>query len=261
METEVKVGNSLKKTRLEKGYSLTDIEQATKIRTKYIQALEEEQFDLLPGRVYEIAFIRNYAKFLDLDDQELIRQYKELSATSSVDNTPTPVISTANTAKTTTDNKQGIKSSRYILYLVPVVLISVLIVAVLAYQSMIPWWEDTKLIELPGIVQDNQQLEPTAPDIDNEQQQITPELEEQVTVHLNIVNDRCWIKVKIDGQVEFTGTLYAGATKEFIGKESVYLELGNAGVVEVQVNGEKLGFLAPPGQVIRKEFKSTPNTY
>lgn len=62
------------RTRQEK--TIKDVERATRIRGKYLQAIEEENFGILPGRAYTIAFIRSYASFLGLDSDPLVKEFE-----------------------------------------------------------------------------------------------------------------------------------------------------------------------------------------
>ena len=70
------VGKELYETRKRQGKTLLEVEKATKIPSKYIQALENEQFELLPGGVYTKGFIRIYANYLGLDPYPLVEEYK-----------------------------------------------------------------------------------------------------------------------------------------------------------------------------------------
>lgn len=70
------IGNSLREARLRKGLDILECEAETKIRTKYLRAMEEEQFDLLPSPAYTRGFIRTYADFLDLDGQLAVDEYE-----------------------------------------------------------------------------------------------------------------------------------------------------------------------------------------
>ncbi|MDP8910858.1 MAG: helix-turn-helix domain-containing protein, partial [Actinomycetota bacterium] len=63
------IGNSLREARLRQGMDIAAAEHATKIRGKYLRALEEEQFELLPAQTYIKGFLRNYAEHLGLDGQ------------------------------------------------------------------------------------------------------------------------------------------------------------------------------------------------
>lgn len=69
------IGERLRNAREAKRFSLADAERLTKIRARYLQALEEEQFDRLPGWIYAKGFLRAYATALGLDPDELMEAY------------------------------------------------------------------------------------------------------------------------------------------------------------------------------------------
>jgi cytoskeleton protein RodZ len=69
------IGNSLREARLRQGADFPEIEQGTKIRGKYLRALEDEQFDLLPAQTYVKGFLRSYAEYLGLDGQLYVDEY------------------------------------------------------------------------------------------------------------------------------------------------------------------------------------------
>ena len=69
------IGNSLREARLRQGLDFPEIEQATKIRGKYLRSLEEEQFDVLPGQTYVKGFLRSYADYLGLDGQLYVEEF------------------------------------------------------------------------------------------------------------------------------------------------------------------------------------------
>jgi transcriptional regulator with XRE-family HTH domain len=66
------VGHRLREAREKQGFSLTDVERQTRIPRQYLQALEADQFGILPAPVYARGFLRNYARFLGLDENELL---------------------------------------------------------------------------------------------------------------------------------------------------------------------------------------------
>jgi len=73
------IGNFLREKRGELGLSLEEIEKATKIRKKYLQALEDGNFEIIPGNAYILGYIKNYAKILNIkqkDINDLITAYK-----------------------------------------------------------------------------------------------------------------------------------------------------------------------------------------
>jgi cytoskeleton protein RodZ len=69
------IGNSLREARLRQHLDFPEIEQATKIRAKYLRALEDEQFDVLPAQTYVKGFLRSYAEYLGLDGQLYVDEY------------------------------------------------------------------------------------------------------------------------------------------------------------------------------------------
>jgi cytoskeletal protein RodZ len=69
------IGNSLRDARVRKGLELAQLEAETKIRARYLRALEEEQFDALPGDSYVKGFLRTYAERLGLDGQLYVDEY------------------------------------------------------------------------------------------------------------------------------------------------------------------------------------------
>ena len=69
------IGNSLREARLRQSLEFSDVERVTKIRPKYLRALEEEQFETLPAQTYVKGFLRTYAEFLGLDGQLYVDEY------------------------------------------------------------------------------------------------------------------------------------------------------------------------------------------
>ena len=69
------IGNSLREARYRQQLELSDVELATKIRGRYLQALEEENFEALPAQTYVKGFLRTYADYLGLDGQLYLDEY------------------------------------------------------------------------------------------------------------------------------------------------------------------------------------------
>jgi cytoskeletal protein RodZ len=69
------IGTSLREARIRRGIDFAQAESATKIRGKYLRALEEEQFELLPAETYVKGFLRTYAEYLGLDGQLYVDEY------------------------------------------------------------------------------------------------------------------------------------------------------------------------------------------
>jgi hypothetical protein len=74
-EVTMEIGGSLRAARSRLGLELAEVEAATLIRARYLDALENERFDLLPPGSYGVVFLREYAEFLGLDGRLLADEY------------------------------------------------------------------------------------------------------------------------------------------------------------------------------------------
>ncbi len=70
------IGTTLREARIRARIDIGEIEARTKIRAKYLRAMENEEWDLLPGPVYVKSFLRTYGDFLGLDSRHLVDEYK-----------------------------------------------------------------------------------------------------------------------------------------------------------------------------------------
>ena len=77
MDSLDSTGKILARARKNQGKSIPDMESLTKIRSKYLQALEDDQFHLLPGDVYVKGFLSTYANSLNLDAPAVLEKYKK----------------------------------------------------------------------------------------------------------------------------------------------------------------------------------------
>jgi hypothetical protein len=75
MRRMFEIGNSLREARLRRDIEFADAEHGTKIRGKYLRALEDERFELLPSHTYIKGFLRSYAEYLGLDGQLYVDEY------------------------------------------------------------------------------------------------------------------------------------------------------------------------------------------
>lgn len=80
------IGNTLREARLRRDLDIPACEHETKIRSKYLRAMEEEQFEIMPSPTYVRGFLRTYADFLDLDGQLVLDEYE--SRFGDIDGSP-----------------------------------------------------------------------------------------------------------------------------------------------------------------------------
>jgi cytoskeleton protein RodZ len=71
------IGEMLREARMRQRIDMTEVESATKIRGKYLRALENEEWDLLPGPTFVKTFLRTYAEYLGLDPRLLVEEYRQ----------------------------------------------------------------------------------------------------------------------------------------------------------------------------------------
>ncbi len=70
------IGSTLREARMRQRIDITEVEAQTKIRAKYLRAIENEEWDLLPGPVYARSFLRTYCDYLGLDSRMLVDQFR-----------------------------------------------------------------------------------------------------------------------------------------------------------------------------------------
>src|SRR3954464_4640573 len=70
------IGETLREARMRQRLDISDVEQRTKIRAKYLRALENEEFGMLPGPTFVKTFLRTYAEQLGLDPHALVEEYR-----------------------------------------------------------------------------------------------------------------------------------------------------------------------------------------
>jgi cytoskeleton protein RodZ len=82
------IGNSLREARVRQGLEISQVELATKIRSKYLRAIEDEQFGLLPDEPYVKGFLHAYADYLGLDGSLYVDEYTSRFVTDRFDDMP-----------------------------------------------------------------------------------------------------------------------------------------------------------------------------
>ncbi len=238
----MKIGEYLRTEREKRGLSLHDVENETKIRAKYLAALESETFDEIPGEVYLLGFLRNYARFLNLNSEEIISHYKS-QANKENQEVDSPTISDSGPGR---DSKlrhilklENFKNKTVIFGLLLIFVAGSFIYAMLGLAH-----KNEKTSPLPSLPQNQQS--PQSPPTSTDREGVKVELRGK---------EVCWLQVKVDGEEEFSGFLNPNETKMFQGEEVICLKLGNAGGVVVFFNDRKISPLGQHGEVVTKEFR------
>ncbi len=116
------IGEYLKRTRLSRRLELAQVSQELRIRTEYLEALEQDQWDRLPGEVYGIGFLRGYARYLEVDAEALVRYRRRLTGSAATPGTieespasPPPTIprrSRNRAVRTSKSSRSAVRSSQ-----------------------------------------------------------------------------------------------------------------------------------------------------
>ena len=246
------LGETLREARDAMGRSLAQVEEATRIRTVYLQALEEEDHGRLPPPVYVRGFLKSYAQYLGLDPQHVLSLYQPAEARPQVTSAPAML----------DEPLEPLNLRRWW----PIGVI-VLIVALAA----VAWWAYPRYANRLPLLRatPTPTTTPVPPSPTPEPPTATPSptptpprlrtpsptpITAAVELIFEIVADRAWILVEVDGQMAYTGILEAGTTHTWTANERIVMRCGNAGAVRVTVNGQALGFLGEMGEVVTMEW-------
>lgn len=102
------IGQKLKAAREEKHLSINDVEEKTKIQRRYLEAIEQNNFDALPGDFYVRAFIKQYAGMVGLDGNELLNDYhQDVPQTQSEEYVENSIDNKSEEVKKTINNREG----------------------------------------------------------------------------------------------------------------------------------------------------------
>lgn len=279
------LGEQLRQRREMLGFSLEEVERNIHIRQHYLEALEAGNLDGLPSPVQGRGMLQNYAKFLGLDVDAILLKYADgLQAQLVERKAKKPVQSdTKPRSRRMSVPFSGIFPGEWILR-------AVLILVVLAFVI----WGATRISSLraaqtpaetvPPIVEalqstpenditaepqltntpdqgisepvnqpanDNVQIPPT--------EEVLPETpvptisDAPIQVYISILR-RAWMRVTVDGEVEFEGRVIPGSAYSFSGEFEIDLITGNGAGLQVFFNGTDLGILGVYGEVVYKVF-------
>lgn len=240
------VGQKLKQVRLQKGVSLEEAHKKTKIHLNILKAIEEDQLVNL-NPVYIKGFIKIYCKFLGVDFRDYISDYKEPKDIS-------PAVSGLQKKPMSLAKRSPLGlfafgiSPRKIKIAAAVILIVIFTGAILFNLGKVISLKHKLLSLKPKPVV----ASVVKPEKKVEKIKIGGLNSAFVSLRLGIrAREDCWIQLKIDGKVIFQNILRKGRSENWQAKEKIELSLGNAGGVDLEVNGKVISNLGKRGQPLK----------
>ena len=263
------IGDKLRAERERQYLTIQDIAKGTSIRAVYIENIEKGEYDKLPGTVYAKGFIRNYANFLKMDADAVVRQFmdenhpeevaaaeeakQQLAEAEEQSRTEAKAKLAAGSEYREQVSGSGNRQNTLLIALI------VLLVGAGAYYLFA--MEDSAPAKTANKTTVTQTAKapaaktPSAKEKSAEQEQPAAKKIEGVELVAKFT-DKCWTQVVADGKTVYEGTIEPGKTETWKGKEKVVITAGNAGAVEMKVNGQDMGKAGDIGQVVEKTFTS-----
>jgi cytoskeleton protein RodZ len=226
------IGNSLREARLRQGLDLPRIEEATKIRGKYLRALEEERFEVLPGDTYVKGFLRTYADYLGLEGQLYLDEFNSRFTTAE----EAPV------AQSTAPKRRGrpVESNFVVVALAGIVAVTVLVVVGLREAGADPQNEPPIVPATTG----QTTTQETATETTGAPAAAAPTRPmRRAKLVLTAVRGDCWMQIRaggVNGKLIYEGTVEQGQTQRFAKYKRLWLELGAPGNLNAKLNGRRM---------------------
>ena len=276
-QTPPSVGLLLKTERERLGLSRDQVTERTRMRAAVVEAIENEAWGALPPPVFVRGFLRSYAKVLGLSPETVIDLYGKCAPPEPPGQVPRP-------------EPSGRAWRRAGLVLLLLIVLAALYGVWMSYPSLkeSPGPRETEKTEkeaasqtvpaekeVPPVPSPPAAASPTPVRVAEEPPKKEPapvqsavqeappspkevespprdQAHEDGWLSLTgIVKERTWLRIRIDGSEEKEYLLQPGSRPQWRGKESFYMLIGNAGGIDFDLNGKRLGHLGNPGQVIR----------
>src|SRR6266516_6516804 len=194
------IGNSLREARLRQGLDFPELEQGTKIRGKYLRALEDEQFEVLPAQTYVKGFLRSYAEYLGLDGQLYVDEYNSRFVVGEEEPQSRP--------------RRSVPPSRGVQVQSRVVLLTLLGIAAVTALVIVAWTRGEPPKATPVGLSSNPAQRPVVSK--------PPVTTNAVRLIVTAKRGNCWLEVhsgSATGRILFQGTLERTQKKLFTGRK------------------------------------------
>jgi cytoskeleton protein RodZ len=235
------LGERFRAAREARRLSLSDVAEQIRIRSVYLAAIEEESWSTIGAPVYIRGFLRTYARFLGIDPEEAVAAFNRTQP-----GPPSPAAAIREEPAAAAGF--GARSGSFLIWIAGTV--AVLLIAFVVYNELTMRASQTA----PVTVASAGSAAPSA----------TPTLAARATRKpfaavdganslALILSAPSWLRVTVDGNVSMEGTFPTGTSKTFHGKNAL-VRIGNAGGVEVYVDGKDIGKLGKSGDVVEHAF-------
>jgi cytoskeletal protein RodZ len=273
------VGETLRRARLKRNIELNRVADELKISASMLKAIEEERFEKLPGGVFARSFVRQYARFLEVDESEIVSELNKVlepppAAQEAAPLAPAPEIPLPRMPQwqAVGDYRGRVSSSAWALAL--------MVLVMLGCAGAYAWWQRARhtvavRTKTPAVTQAARKAAPVsappapavatpaptaatpvpAPAEEKAGGGQAGDLPHEVQVEL-IAQEPTWVSVRTDGNYSFSGTLDANQSRTVSANRNVVLRVGNAAGLEVRLNGKSIGPLGDAGTVRTFQFTS-----
>lgn len=235
------IGTELRRARLAKSLSLEEISGQTRITVHFLEAIEQGNFDELPGLLFMRNFVRQYASAVSIDPKPLLAALPEMD--DGLRQLPQPPRHPRARRRTTIG-----RSNSFVSYSVWVLVALGAGLAVWSHyhpQALNYLWPRVSAAAAPA---PPPAKEATPQPVPEPQQAAATPSARPVEVVVTAIQS-AWVQLSSDGKTAFSGTLQPNESREVSADEKVKIVAGNAGGLSVSLNGKKLDSLGPTGQV------------
>jgi cytoskeleton protein RodZ len=240
------LGQLLRQAREKKGLSVRQVEEDTRIREAQVLALEDEDFGKLPSGIFRKGLLRSYASYLGLDINEVMSLYEGQDSEVG----PMPKIAEG------FEPPKGMAITSWLfidVFLGVLIVASAVVVGSLIYnrwQPSVPVSSTTPTRQV-SLVSPVLELTPTETPPPTATATLVPSGRLQADVQ---ITSRTWLEVTVDGEPAFRGLIEAGTNWSWFAEDAIAMHVGNAAGVVVTLNGQELGPLGEPGEVVDIEW-------
>ena len=256
MESEKSVGTILKEARLAKGLSIADAEQATSVRARYLEAVENDEYEKTPGEVFLKGIIRNYGNYLGLDGLELVKLYKANHQGVAAENINSAGIREVEKVRLNIQlkEKRDIASGtgRFEMPQLPMkqiaaglAVVVLLGIGYVAVPKVIDYFKN-----MPQAEQKQEEVQVNASTAVK-----PPSVLDKVQVEME-AKDSCWTEVTADGKEVFVGMLNAKDKRTFEAKDKMVVKYGNIGAMKLVVNGQPVDLKGEHGVAVKTYLRA-----